>query len=263
MRILGLLNRLVPESRLKYAVKGWFLERVMLRAKGAARTEKLKDGITVRYYPLLLAPEPVDSFELIGYEKHYTIKPGDVVIDGGGYRGIFAIYAAKKVGPEGRVITYEPDPALADLIERNIELNGLSNITVVRKGLWSSTTELYFDNRGNASNLDFGGQRGNILVQRVSVTSLDEEVERLRLPRVDLIKMNIEGAEIEAAEGCRRLMQKFKVNFAVASNHYRDGEQTAPRVREILSGAGYETVIDYPEHLSVYAWPPESNAATD
>jgi FkbM family methyltransferase len=263
MRILGFLNRLVPESRLKYAVKNWFLERVLFRAKGAARTQTLKDGITIQYYPLLLAPESVDSFELIGYEKHYTIKDGDVVIDGGGYRGIFTLYAAKKVGAAGRVITYEPDPALADLIERNVKLNGLNNVVVVRKGLWSTTTELYFDNRGNASNIDFDGQRSNVLVQRVSVASLDEEVERLQLPRVDLIKMNIEGAEIEAAEGCRQLMQKFPVNFAIASNHYRDGEQTARRVREILSEAGYETVIDYPEHLSVYAWPMGGSVPAD
>jgi FkbM family methyltransferase len=255
MRLFGLLNRLVPDTRAKYALKNFLLERVLFRIKAGARTQTLKDGVTIKYYPLLLVPEPVDDFELIGYEKHYTIKEGDVVIDGGGYRGIFTLYAASKVGASGRVVTYEPDPALADLIESNVKLNGLANVTVVRKGLWSSTTELYFDNRGNASNIDFDGGRSDKLVQRVSVASLDEEAERLRLPKVDVIKMNIEGAEIEAVEGCRRLMQRFTVNFAVASNHYRDGEQTARRVKEILSGAGYETLIDYPEHLSVYAWP--------
>jgi FkbM family methyltransferase len=200
-------------------------------------------------------PSGFGNFELIGYEKHYQIKPGDIVIDGGGFVGLFALFASKKVGPTGRVITYEPDPGQGHLLERNLKLNGVENVTLVRKGLWSCSTKLSFDTRGNASNIDFTGKRDNLLVHKIGVVSVDDEVERLRLPRVDLIKMNIEGAEIEAVQGCRRLMQRCPVNFAVAANHYRDGEQTARRVQQILVQAGYETLIDYPAHLTVYAWP--------
>jgi FkbM family methyltransferase len=255
MRLLGALNRLFPECRLKYVLKNWFLHRVLFRVTGRPRTQALKDGVTIRYYPLLFARADMGDFELIGYEKHYSLRPGDVVVDGGGFLGLFALYAATKVGPTGRVITYEPDPALANLLERNVALNGLTNVTVVRKGLWSSTTELYFDTRGNAGTIDFKGERGRVLVQKISVASLDDEVERLQLARLDLIKMNIEGAEIEAAEGCRQLMERFPVHFVIAANHYRDGEQTARRVQEALARGGYETMIDYPAHLSVYAWP--------
>lgn len=82
MRLLGALNRLFPESRLKYALKR-SVERFLLRLTGPARTQTLKDNVTIRYYPTLLLPKYIGNFELIGYEKYYTIQPGDVVIDGG------------------------------------------------------------------------------------------------------------------------------------------------------------------------------------
>jgi len=252
--LLGLLNRMVPDSRAKYALKAQ-AEKLFLRLTGKPRTKVLKDGVHVRYYPPLFIPDPFEDFELIGYEKHYQLRPGDVVIDGGGFVGLFTIFAAIKVGAAGRVIAYEPDPANLQLLERNIRLNGLQNVTVVRAGLWSCTTELKFDTRGNASNLDFNGTRGDVLVETVKVVSLDDEVERLRLSRLDFIKMNIEGAEIEAAAGCAKLMNRFPVNFAIAANHYRDGEQTAGRVLQTFQQAGYTAFTDYPQHLTVYARP--------
>lgn len=256
MRFLGILNRSLPDSRWKNRLKHWFLEKIMFRWTRTANIYHLKDGIDIKLYPLLLTDAGVGDFELIGYEKHYAIKPGDVVIDGGGFLGVFSLFAAKKVGLAGRVITYEPDPALANLVERNVRLNGLANVTLVRKGLWSRTAELSFDVRGNAGAIDFRGNRTDVLRQRIKVVSLDEEVERLQLSRVNLIKMNIEGAEIEAIQGCQQLMHRYAVNFAIAANHLRDGQQTASFVQQFLAAQGYETVIDYPQHLSVYAWPP-------
>lgn len=254
MRVFGLLNRVFPECRLKYALKPR-VEHFLVRVTGPPRAKTLKDTITVRYYPTLLLPEYIEDFQLIGYEKYYAIRPGDVIIDGGGYLGLFTLFAAKKVGPTGRVITYEPDQANARLLARNVRLNRLDNVTLVQKGLWSSNTELHFDARGNAGNIDFGDERQNLLTHKISVVALDDEVDRLKLRRVDLVKMNIEGAEIEAVEGCARLMQRHPVNFCIAATHFRNGELTAARVAEVLERRGYEAVIDYPQHLSVYAWP--------
>lgn len=255
MKLLGLLNRIVPESKLKSRLKGIVMDRVVYGLTGKPRSYTLKDGVECQFYPILLMNHSIGNFELIGYEKHYTIQPGDTVIDGGGFQGVFAVYAGKKVGPEGRVICYEPDDALARLIEKNLKLNGLEKtVTVVRRGLWNRSGELAFDTRGNAGNIDFDGERADVLTERVLVASLDEEVERLGLERVDLIKMNIEGAEIEACQGCEKLVQKFSPHFAVASNHTRDGEQTVKKVEPVLAGFGLKTLVDYPEHLSVYAW---------
>jgi FkbM family methyltransferase len=197
----------------------------------------------------------VGNFHLEGYELHYRIQPGDVVIDGGGFQGVFTLYAAMKAGPTGRVVVFEPDERLARLLEKNVRLNQLTNVTIVRKGLWSEEATLRFDARGNTSRLELEAGPSH-LIATVPVTSLDREVARLGLDRVNFIKMNIEGAEIEAVAGCLQTMQRCAPSFAIASDHIRDGEPTARRVIERLKARGYEAFSDYPQHLTVYGSKP-------
>lgn len=260
MKLLGLLNKIVPDGQLKASAKAWLMNNVLYRFTGAAQEYKLKDGITIRMKPLLLVTHSVGNFHLEGYELHYQIKPGDVVVDGGGFQGVFTLYAAAKVGPTGRVIVFEPDERLYRLLEQNVKTNQFTNVTLVKKGLWSSETTLRFDSRGNTSRLELDGDQDH-LITTVPVTSLDSEVKRLGIDRVDFIKMNIEGAEIEAVQGCREVMSQMSPSFAIASDHIRDGEPTARRVQEGLEAGGYHAFNDYPQHLTVYGFKPTPSVA--
>jgi hypothetical protein len=117
MKILGLLNQLTPDCRAKACAKAWVMNNVLYRLTGAPKEHVLKDGITVKLAPFLLVRHSVGNFHLEGYELHRQIQQGDVVIDGGGFQGVFTLYAAKKVGPTGRVITFEPDERLFRLLQ--------------------------------------------------------------------------------------------------------------------------------------------------
>ena len=61
------------------------------------------------------------------------VKPGSVVLECGAHHGAHTILLSKWVGDQGKVIAVEPMPENAAIIRRNIELNGLTNVTVVEK----------------------------------------------------------------------------------------------------------------------------------
>jgi hypothetical protein len=102
--------------------------------------------------------------ELQGYVKHRDIMPGDFIIDAGAYRGHFTIYAAKKTGPEGKVIAFEPTPWIRKLLMKNVAANSLRNVSVCGSVLWDSTSIINFDAIGSASHVS---TTGNMLLPSV------------------------------------------------------------------------------------------------
>ncbi|WP_445454826.1 FkbM family methyltransferase [Flavobacterium sp. 25HG05S-40] len=76
------------------------------------------------------------------------------------------------------------------------------------------------------------------MVKKQAVT-LDSWAEKLQLPRLDFIKMDIEGAEIEALDGCVTVIQKYKPNFAIASYHIVNGQPTYIKVEEFFKKINY------------------------
>ena len=88
-------------------------------------------------------------FQIVGevyaskiYSRCYSLRPGDVVLDLGAHVGTFAIYAAKQVGPTGRVIAFEPSGNNFRLLEQNVLLNGLDNVDLLNRGVWDREAEL-------------------------------------------------------------------------------------------------------------------------
>jgi FkbM family methyltransferase len=133
------------------------------------------------------------------------LAPGQVVIDVGANVGYYALTAASRVGPYGRVVAFEPGPAPAARLRENAALNGLSNLTVVEAAVSDrpGTLRLNLGENSEANSLYDAGPSavGSVEVQ---VVALDEHVEGL--DRVDLIKIDAEGAEVGVLRGARRLL---------------------------------------------------------
>lgn len=186
--------------------------------------------------------------ENIGYLHEYKLKNRDVVVDIGAFDGAFTVHASKIVGPNGHVLAFEPDEKNYDTLLENIKLNGLKNVIPIKKGLYSSEKKVRFDNAGNESSqiIDSGGIE-------ISVTTLDKELKRLDISKINLLKMDIEGAEIEALKGCKQcLTDNDDVHVAIASYHIVDGEMTANRIEEQLRELGYNAWTTFPSHLTTY-----------
>ena len=253
-------------ERIRCAKHNW-LDGVSfrMRYRGGVYEVRTQDGLSFRF-PF----NPYTSFfEIGGYlaEGQWKLEPGMWVVDAGGERGEFALYAARKVGPQGRVIMLEPDPQSRKLAEEAFNANGgrPGNLTVVEQGLWGKPGTLTFAaGLGGSSVLVDAGtdvaasaQSAGATLINLQVHSLLSLAESLDMPRLDFVKMDIEGAEVEAVEGLGPLLERFKPRFAIASYHVRGGKITSEVLEPIFRSYGYQVRTGFPRHRTTYAWPAE------
>jgi FkbM family methyltransferase len=153
------------------------------------------------------------------YEPYVTtevrrlLEPGMVFIDIGANIGYFAMLAAALVGPGGKVYAFEPNPDNCKMIEMSREANGFENIKLYQNAVAEAKQRFNLDVGGTNSNgriIDFSpdavaGQATPILVEAVV---LDETLPDLE--RVDVVKLDIEGAEPRAWQGMQNIINKFR-----------------------------------------------------
>jgi FkbM family methyltransferase len=196
-----------------------------------------------------LVPSFISDWSPIkGYEKHYQVKEGDVVVDAGAYPGDYTIFAAKRVGSSGHVIAFEPDETNRTVLGRNLAGRKLDNVTIIPKGLWNKESDLKFDPGGFGSKVVFSNESG----ATIPVTTLDLALGQLGITKIDVLKMDIEGAEIQAVEGCRETLSRSNAFVCIASYHLVDGTDTSTRMEAFLQSVGYQAHTGYPRHLTTY-----------
>lgn len=136
------------------------------------------------------------------------IAPGTTVIDVGANIGLYTLLFARAAGDEGRVYAFEPEPENLRLLAHNIRTNGCTNVVIVpaavagRTGV--ATLFLSAQNRGDHRLFDPGDGRRSIPVPTVT---LDEEFAGHDGP-IALVKIDIQGAEVEALSGMRVLLDR-------------------------------------------------------
>lgn len=155
------------------------------------------------------------------YEEHVRraarehLRAGSVAVDVGANVGVITFLAAAIAGPGGRVIAVEPNPDNLQLLYRGIVLNRFDNVTVLPYA--ASNRRTVFSLTGGTSNTHLIGARqpveGGHFVQSVK---LDEMLGSL--PRIDFVKMDIEGHEPQALEGFSRLVEQHRPVLLVEFN---------------------------------------------
>jgi len=155
-------------------------------------------------------------------------EPGDVVIDGGACLGETALYFADAVGAQGRVLGFEFVDQSFEILGRNMALNErlADRISLVRRALWDASGEAlpYVPAGGVTSVGGDGGDPG----PRVEAEALDDFAARASLDRIDLIKLDVEGAELRALKGGERVLREFRPKLAVSVYHRHDDLITIP-----------------------------------
>lgn len=141
-----------------------------------------------------------------------ALTPGGVCLDLGANLGRVTQEAAWRVGPQGKVHAFEPAPVTVERLERRITRLGLGQVVVNRIAVGAAagegTLHFYPQRAGGASSLrplEHAGIAPAAMVT-VPVVSLDGYCSERGLERVDLIKIDIEGSEVEALEGASRLL---------------------------------------------------------
>ena len=133
-----------------------------------------------------------------------------VVLDVGAHVGYYALLAARQVGPEGKVYAFEPEPSNHTLLLKNIRQNGYENIMVRRSAVADQTGDstLFLSAPDNGRHSIYQHnfpQQGTVSVDTVTI---DDFLESEGWPTVDLVKIDVEGAEIRVLTGMAQLFAK-------------------------------------------------------
>ena len=137
------------------------------------------------------------------------LAPGMTFIDVGANIGYYTLIAARVVGPDGVVHAFEPNPAMRERLADNLRRNRLENVHVRPEAVAQETGRVRFyqstleENQGISSILPGSGRQE---VAEVPSVSLDDFVASLGGRRIDLIKIDIEGAEAQLIAGGRQTL---------------------------------------------------------
>ncbi len=161
--------------------------------------------------------------ELLGGREAYLVellrddaRPGATVLDGGAHIGYLTLQAARAVGPAGRVIAVEPNPNTLAALRRNIDANPVGapvTVVPVALGAAAGSGSLFVTPAGDTSSLQPPGIEAREVP--VDVRTVDELVDG---DPVDVVKLDLEGSEVEALRGMRRLIGRSRPTIFVECN---------------------------------------------
>ncbi len=157
------------------------------------------------------------------------LKTGDVAIDLGTDRGWFTLLMGRCVGPTGQVHAFEAYPPNAEKLRANLALNDMPQVRVNDAAVGDCAGSVFFEPPGDRINADVGflhecsgvgyvaDQPGEGRIEVPAIT-LDDYAEQVRLERLELVKIDIEGAEVAALGGARRTLARFRPIIAIEYN---------------------------------------------
>lgn len=201
------------------------------------------------------------------------VHPGTVVWDVGANVGLFAAAAAVRAGAKGQVIAFEPDVSLVQLLRRSSDVNTrpLAPMNIVPAAVGGNVAIRAFNiaARARASNAlaEHGHSQMGGIAQRQVVPAFNLDWLLTQFPAPDLVKIDVEGAEVEALEAQHRMLDDVRPvlicevsgeNSAVLTGiltgaHYRlyDGEKPFDADRPVAA-ATWNTVAVPEEKTSLF-----------
>jgi FkbM family methyltransferase len=172
------------------------------------------------------------------------VQPGMVVLDVGANLGFYTLLLADRVGPQGRVHAFEPDPLSFDLLKRRAAGHANIEIHQTAVGDHEGTITLY-TNRSNRADNRVHPSLGSDTAEAVNVplTTLDDYCIARNIERIDAVKMDIQGAEVSALSGFRRTLTNLKPRWMLiefSPVHLRGAGSSPEAFWAILGELGYE-----------------------
>lgn len=189
-------------------------------------TIEFSDALTFR-----IMREEIFNRELYCFE---TNEKAPYIIDGGANIGMSVIYFKRRF-PDCRVIAFEADPSLYAMLNRNCISYGLKDVALKQLALWDEDGVVSFSPEGS-------------LAGRISEVHGDIHVPSCRLrpylaSKVDLLKLDIEGAEVKVLRDCRDLLSNVQ-NIFVEYHALEGKKQELRDVVEILDDAGFRLYVE-------------------
>jgi len=256
-------NQKIPQT----AIQAWKILHLALSGEIQTRQMDMKLG-AIRNYKGLQAyfPDKYLAFPFIGgkiylnvkesnmmlaralgiYEPEKTktisdlLKPGQTFIDIGGNKGDFSLLAAKITGQKGQVLTFEPEPENCHWFNESIQLNQYSNIRLFDIALSDSNgkAQLFLGEKsGWHSLVSSQGKTDNSTIE-VEKRTLDSILNESDIQQVDMIKIDVEGAEMEVLLGAEDTLKNNTDLILLLDLHPHMGVDTVA-ICQFLSDRGF------------------------
>jgi FkbM family methyltransferase len=238
MTMQGILLKLFAAGLLRGPARRLLEHRTWIVESGEAAGLKLSFPQNLDF--ITGSTEPPVQRSLARY-----LKPGDVFYDIGANVGFFSLLAARCVGPQGMVYSFEPVNENTAAIRRNAKLNGLENLSVFEVALAekSGSGELFLTKWDGGSSLSAATiPAAEPIEQRtVRVAALDDLIATEGLRPPTLVKIDVEGAEQGVIRGMLKTVARFK---PVVLYEVDDGDKTSLERRwadldHFVAGLGY------------------------
>jgi FkbM family methyltransferase len=169
-----------------------------------------------------------------------------VFVDAGANEGLYSLFASKCVGASGSVHSFEPSQREFHRLGCNIQLNGLKNVHAVQAALADTPGEMEL----NIASQPHAGQNtlGKLIYQvplerteRVSAQTLDAFAAASGLSRLDVVKLDVEGAELRVLEGSRKVLREMRpvILFEASDDALRAQSGSLAELLEFLRSQDY------------------------
>lgn len=196
-----------------------------------------KKSIELSYYGGIFRWNPFDRNSLLGightgtYEPHELkilsrhVRPGMTVVDVGANYGLHSVYCAQLVGPRGHVYSFEPFRRSFNELVKNIRINAIEDrITAEQMGLSNTQGKVkLFVSPALGGGATSMRERwaGTNYTETATLTTLDHYVSIHKIPCVDVIKCDVEGAEMLVFSGAKEVLRRWHpvVLFEAIDNH--------------------------------------------
>lgn len=168
---------------------------------------------TIFDFKLNLNPENGKEIYYLGFYEMGTLniiqkclRPGDTFIDAGASIGLMSFYASKIVGNKGKVLSFEPIKSSFKNLSDSILLNNSTNIHAFNKGLGNTTTQIPIYLNRPCPSMVKEKDSDDDHFEIVTIDRLDKILEENKINTVRMIKIDVEGFELDVLKGANKLL---------------------------------------------------------
>lgn len=194
-----------------------------------------------------------DMYYGIGFEEgeldlvRKFVQAGDIFFDVGANVGIYTLTASRFAGTGGEVHAFEPLAGTYQLLQKNVQMNGVKNIHLnnVAVGDMIGEADLYVNAQAALTGLGLTNRGVLLDVQKVPIWTLDEYAEREKIQSINFLKVDVEGFEGHVLRGAKRLISRSPDLIVMSELAQKNFEPL---------GFSTQEVIDYMCELGFEVW---------
>ena len=166
------------------------------------------------------------------------VSAGDIVFDIGAHAGYFSLLFSRLVGKAGKVFAFEPLPGNIQFLKKHLDLNKCMNVELIEAAVSekSGRSRFMIGQDSFSGHLVKSGEQGE--GHFINIIALNDFVRQRSLDRVDFIKIDVEGAELDVLVGARPILKHMQPTLFISLH----SEELSRGVTEFLKSLGYTLI---------------------